>query len=515
MNIPNAFSNYTIAQEKIRGILSAYNEMREKFPKFAVFIVAYNAGKTLRETIQRIPQEIYDIFECIYVIDDFSRDDTFEIAKLMINDARFRKLRVFRNPKNYGYGGNQKIGFRYAIEQQFDYVILLHGDGQYAPEFIPDLMWPVLFEGKNVVFGSRMIEKRDAIKGRMPLYKFIGNVILTKLENVILNTHMSEFHSGYRLYSTQVLSKIPFELNTDDFNFDTQIIIQCFSLGVDIHEIPIPTYYGDEICYVNGLRYAKNVVKDAVEFRLHQLHIKRNSRYIIVEKDIYTLKKSPYSSHSQIASLIKPRSKVLDIGCSSGFLANLLVPKGVNLWGVDAVPEDQVSANIAKYFRHDLENITDLKLGREFDYVIMADVIEHIRNAEKVLSYMTKFLKSNGRLIISTANIAIWFYRLSLLMGRFKYGPRGVLDNTHIKLYTLDTFKELILSSGFKILSIRYTPLPFELIFSSRGTSRIPKLLEYVYYRIAKLWPKMFAYQFIIEAEISSLDFCSGESMLV
>jgi len=515
MNTKNAFPNYTISQEKIRNILSVYNEMKEKFPKFAVFIVAYNAEKTLRETIKRIPQEIYDILECLYVIDDFSKDDTFEIAKLMINDDRFRKLRVFRNPRNYGYGGNQKIGFRYAIEQQFDYVILLHGDGQYAPEFIPELIWPVLFEGESVVFGSRMIKKRGAIKGGMPLYKFIGNIILSKLENVILNTNMSEFHSGYRLYSTQVLSKIPFELNTDDFNFDTQIIIQCLSLGVDIHEVPIPTYYGDEICYVNGLRYAKNVVNDVVEFRLHQLHIKRSSRYIIMEKDIYTLKKSPYSSHSQIVSMIKPGAKLLDIGCSTGFFANLLVPKGIELWGVDQAPEDQVSPTIAKYFRHDLENITDLKLGREFDYIIMGDVIEHIRKTDTVLSYMRKCLKSNGRLIISTGNIAIWFYRLSLLMGRFKYGPRGILDNTHVKLYTLDTFKDLILSSGFKILSIRYTPIPFELIFSSRGRSRIPKLLEYVYYRITKLWPKMFAYQFIIEAEISSLDFSSRESALV
>ena len=360
-----------------------------------------------------------------------------------------------------------------------------------------------------------MIKKWDAIKGGMPLYKFFGNIILSKLENIILSTSMSEFHSGYRLYSVQVLLKIPFELNTDDFNFDTQIIIQCFGLGVDILEVPIPTYYGNEICYVTGLRYAKNVINDIVEFRLHQLHIRRSPRYIMEEKDIYRLKKSRYSSHSQIASLIKPVSKVLDIGCSFGFLADLVVPKGVELWGVDLAPEDHVSPNIAKYFRHDLENISDLKLGREFDYIIIGDVIEHIRNTGEVLFFARKCLKSDGRLIISTGNIAIWFYRWSLLMGRFNYGPRGILDNTHVKLYTLDTFKALIQLSGFKILSIKNTPIPFELIFSSRGRSRIPKLLEYVYYRITKLWPKMFAYQFIVEAEISSLDFSTGENASV
>jgi len=196
-------------------------------------------------------------------------------------------------------------------------------------------------------------------------------------------------------------------------------------------------------------------------------------------------------------------------------MGDLLMSKKVEYWGIDQMPETKIRHPMTKYSRMDLENLSNLDLGREFDYIIVADVIEHFRNASELLSSAKKFLKTEGRLIISTANIAIWFYRVSLLMGRFKYGAHGILDNTHVKLYTLDTFKDLILTSGFKILSIRYTPIPFELIFSSRGRSRIPKLLEYVYYRITKLWPKMFAYQFIIEAEISSLDFSSRESTFV
>jgi hypothetical protein len=124
-----------------------------------------------------------------------------------------------------------------------------------------------------------------------------------------------------------------------------------------------------------------------------------------------------------------------------------------------------------------------------------------------LLSNIKKFLKTEGRLIISTGNIAIWFYRASLLLGRFKYASRGILDDTHVKLYTLDTFKDLVISSGFKILNVKCTPIPFELVFFSRGKSRLIGYFEYIYYRFVKWWPKMFSYQFIIEAEVSSLDF--------
>lgn len=515
MNNKRFLPTYPVSSEKIKNILSLHLKMGKNFPRFAVFMVAYNAQKTLRQTIERIPTEIYEILECVYIIDDFSDDDTYETARKMFLEGKWKKLRIFRNPRNYGYGGNQKIGFRYAIEEGFDYVILLHGDGQYAPEFLPDMIWPVLFEGKKVVFGSRMINKRDALKGRMPFYKFIGNIILTKLENLVLNTNMSEFHSGYRLYSTDVLSKIPFELNSDGFNFDTQIIIQCFILGIPIHEVPIPTFYGDEKCYVDGIQYAKNVFQDAIDFRLHQLHLKRNSRYIIEKEDPYRLKKSRYSSHQQIAELVKPASKVLDIGCAYGFMSELLSPKKVDYWGIDQIPENKIRYPMSKYIQVDLEHFSDLELGREFDCIIIADVIEHIRNASTLLYSIKKYLKPEGRLIISTGNIAIWFYRLSLLIGRFKYASRGILDETHVKLYTLDTFKDLIISSGFRIINIKYTAIPFELIFESRGKSQLVSFIEAFYYWLVKWWPRMFAYQFIVEAEISSLDFTRREGVIL
>src|SRR5205085_662872 len=155
-----------------------------------------------------------------------------------------------------GYGGNQKIGFHYAMEHGFGLVILLHGDGQYAPELVLKFVEKWEETHSAVVLGSRMIEKRSALKGRMPFYKWIGNQVLTKLQNKIVGSDLSEFHTGFRAYDVGFLRQVPFDLNTDGFHFDTEILLQAFALKARVAEFPIPTFYGDEVCHVNGISYA-------------------------------------------------------------------------------------------------------------------------------------------------------------------------------------------------------------------------------------------------------------------
>ena len=183
------------------------------------------------------------------------------------------------NPVNQGYGGNQKIGYHFALERGFDFVALVHGDGQYAPECLPDLVAPLREGRADAVFGSRMLEKGGARRGGMPLYKFVGNRILSWFQNRMLGTSLSEFHSGYRVYSVAALAKVPFELNTNDFHFDTEIIIQFVLSGLAIMELPIPTYYGDEICRVNGLKYAWDVTKAVLVARAQQLGLFYDRRF--------------------------------------------------------------------------------------------------------------------------------------------------------------------------------------------------------------------------------------------
>ena len=241
-------------------------------PKVLIFIVAYNAERTIEEVLHRIPAELRDFDTEILVIDDSSTDATFERAHEMERAANLPfPLTVLFNPVNLGYGGNQKVGFRYAIRNQFDVVALVHGDGQYAPERLPDLLAPLLSGDADAVFGSRMMKKREALRGGMPLYKYLGNRILTTAQNWLLGSDLSEFHSGYRVYSVAALAKIPFERNTDQFHFDTEIIIQLIRAGMRITELPIPTYYGDEICRVDGLKYAKDVMRATLLSRVQDL----------------------------------------------------------------------------------------------------------------------------------------------------------------------------------------------------------------------------------------------------
>src|SRR5256714_10504281 len=253
--------------------------------RLLIFIVAYNAQTTIEKVLTRIPASLHSDNVEVLIIDDSSQDDTF------VNGLRYQqrssafKITVLTTPENQGYGGNQKLGYRYAIDNGFDIVALVHGDGQYAPEKLPALIAPLAANEADAVFGSRMIDKKAARQGGMPAYKWIGNQILTAFQNRMLGTALSEFHSGYRLYSTAALAQVPFEKNTNDFHFDTEIIIQFVLRKLRIAELPIPTFYGDEICHVNGLKYAWDVCNATAKARLCGIHLFYDRRFDVHPED--------------------------------------------------------------------------------------------------------------------------------------------------------------------------------------------------------------------------------------
>lgn len=235
-------------------------------PKIGIFIIAYNAVNHLNKTIARIPKEVYDQVSEIFVIDDCSADNSYYAALGYKAEFGVEKLTVHRNEKNQGYGGNQKVGYQYALDRGLDIVALVHGDGQYAPEALPILLEPLVKGEADMVFGSRMSSRGAALKGGMPMYKYVGNRILTTIQNKLSGLNLSEYHSGYRLYSMEALSKIPFQSFTNTWHFDTQIILALAERGCRIVERPIPTYYGDEICHVNGIPYALNCIVTTSRF---------------------------------------------------------------------------------------------------------------------------------------------------------------------------------------------------------------------------------------------------------
>src|SRR3954466_5638701 len=241
--------------------------------RILIFIVAYNAETTIDSVLDRIPEELRTKDVEVLIIDDSSKDATFHTGLKREDTTSDFKITILRTPSNQGYGGNQKLGYRYAIDNGFDIVALVHGDGQYAPEKLPALIAPLVRDKADAVFGSRMIDKRAAREGGMPAYKWIGNQVLTRFQKAMLGAKISEFHSGYRLYSTEALAQIPFEKNTNDFHFDTEIIIQFVLKKLRIAELPIPTFYGDEVCYVNGLKYAFNICCSTLKARLCGVHL--------------------------------------------------------------------------------------------------------------------------------------------------------------------------------------------------------------------------------------------------
>lgn len=235
--------------------------------KIGVLIVAYNAQDTLAKVLDRIPSEFSKQIDSILVCDDASTDETHRVG-LNYQSKSHLPLTIVRHEINLGYGGNQKTGYQWALEKNLDLVVLLHGDGQYAPEYLPQMVEPIVSGRADVVFGSRMITRGGARQGGMPLYKFVGNKILTTIQNRLAKVSLTEWHSGYRAYSVGALRKVNFLKNSDYFDFDSQIILQMIGARQRIVEIEIPTFYGDEISRVNGIKYGVKILIHTLKFRL-------------------------------------------------------------------------------------------------------------------------------------------------------------------------------------------------------------------------------------------------------
>jgi glycosyltransferase involved in cell wall biosynthesis len=235
--------------------------------KIGILVVAYNAESTIKETISRIPKTFLKSIYQVLISDDKSIDSTFNVAN-ELKDKTDLPIKVVTQPLNLGYGGNQKFGYFWAMENNWDIVVLLHADGQYAPEFIEKIIEPIVNENCDVVFGSRMIDKKRALQGGMPVYKWIGNQVLTKIQNLLTNQTFSEWHSGYRAYRISKLRQIPLNKLNNGFRFDTQIILELIKIRAKFKEIPIPTFYGDEVSHVNGLEYAREIIWDTIRHRV-------------------------------------------------------------------------------------------------------------------------------------------------------------------------------------------------------------------------------------------------------
>jgi len=234
-----------------------------KNKRIAVVLPAYNAEKTLEQTYNEIP---FDIVDEVILVDDHSRDNTVAEA------ARLGIKHIIRHEKNLGYGGNQKTCYRKALSLEADIVVMLHPDYQYTPKLIHSMSYIIANDVYKVVLGSRILG-RGAIRGGMPLYKYVSNRFLTFTQNILMWQKLSEYHTGYRAFAREVLQKINFEANSNDFVFDNQMLAQIFYAGYEIAEITCPTKYFKEASSINFKRsfiYGIGVLKTAFAYFLQK-----------------------------------------------------------------------------------------------------------------------------------------------------------------------------------------------------------------------------------------------------
>ena len=471
-----------------------------KNQRLLLFVVAYYAETTLKQVLDRVPAALFRQFDCeILVVDDASEDRTFAIGREYKALHPEHRVTVLRNEQNQGYGGNQKVGYCYAIQEGFDFVAMIHGDGQYAPEALPRMLEPLCSGEADAVFGSRMMTRFGALRGGMPLYKFAGNKVLTFVQNRLLGTRLSEFHSGYRIYSVRALERLHFRLNSNGFHFDTQIIIQLLNAQMRIRELPIPTYYGDEICRVNGMKYAYDVILETVRNVFHRSGVLYQRRFDpkTIENARYDLKLGYASSHQWALDAVPGGAKVIDIGSGPLGLAGELARKGCEVATVDQFRPSQANPNV-RVFIQDLDEplIFDVE---QYRYLLLLDIIEHLKDPERFIERLRAQFDFEPRtLILTTPNVAFFVQRLMLLAGQFNHGSAGILDRTHTRLFTFRTLRHLLRDAGFKIKVVRGVPAPFPKVLGTGWLGRSALAVNLALIRVSKT---LFSYQIYVEAD--------------
>jgi len=480
------------------------NPTSDNQKKVLILVVFYKSRKLPDSVISRIPKEVLESKNCtteILVIDDQSSEQPTYSVEDSNNQQPETKINVLHNPKNQGYGGNQKIGYCYAIKNGFDAVVLLHGEGKYAPEYLDQMIQPILDGEADAVFGSRMLKRLDALKGRMPLYKWIGNQVLTFLQNRTMKSRLSEFHSGYRAYSVPALASIPFERNSNYFDFDTDIIFQLSDTNKRIKEIAIPTFHDNEISCIDCIKYAIRVFYTCVLHTITRLGIFDHPKfdYESCTTCQYEGKLGYTSSHQFALARVSPGATVLDVGCGSGLMAAHLSDKKVKTISIDRTIEKETRQKSWKWLEVDLEQYDFEDDFGKVDYILLLDIIEHLKSHERLLQLLrARFSRFNPEVVITTGNIGFIFMRLGLLFGIFNYGRRGILDKDHCRLFTFSALRRTLKLAGYEITSTKGIPAPYPLAIGDNWLSRFLLLVNRFFIFVSK---GLFSYQIAIIAK--------------
>jgi SAM-dependent methyltransferase len=438
-----------------------YSRPVETAKRIGIIVVAYNAASTLAKVLDRIPPEFIPRITKILICDNASEDQTYLV----------------------GLGYKQVDGRKLPLE------VLLHADGQYAPEMLPDIVAPLDRGEADAVFGSRMMNPGGARKGGMPIYKVIGNRVLSTVENRLAGTNLSEWHSGYRAYSVSALRDVPFQHNTNEYDFDTEIIIQFHEAGKRIVEIPIPTYYGDEISYVNGPRYAKDIVKDVLRYRAHKMGLGRGDTAFATS--LHEPKAGTDTANGRMLAWLSGRepARILIIGVEPEVLVTQLRQCGHDVVALVEAADDGGSSDPG-IVTSELDAGVPANLG-EFNVVIAVDALGRVRKADALLAGVARVLRPGGRLLVSVSNFGHWYPRSRVVAGKWSYDTRGLLDAAQLRFFNRSEAEALFAATGFEIRRDEAVGLPLD-----TDQSKLLSVLDGVGLVVR---PTLFAYQFLFE----------------
>jgi len=490
------------------GAGTAAEVPRKLVKRICILVVSYNVADHLLKTLDRIPREVFDRVEEVVITDNASQDASYDLA-LAYKQSRGleKKITVLRNPKNRGYGGNQKRGYQYAVARGFDVVVLLHGDGQYAPEILAQIIDPVVNGEVDMVMGSRMAAGCDPRGGGMPLYKYYGNRITSWLQNRLTGMGMTEFHSGYRAYSCHALRRLPLVQTTDNWHFDTQILLELHARRFRLREIPIPTFYGDEISHVNGIPYVMHCVWECVKYRSTRWGLWRSPLYDRAASES-EVKDYLGSAHNTIVGLLSSAptgSRILNVGTAGSALDRALQAEGHSVTAIDFDPRSAEEARpyCAEVLAGDVEEVDLTRYADSFDYLILGNTVERLKDPEASLHKLLRTLKPGGRVVACVPNVANLYVRLKLMAGRFEYEPKGIMDPQHLRFFTLHSLHTLLQHVGLEIEDTQVTPLPLPLAYPKSGDKGWFRMLHRSLYAMTRRFRKLLGYQFVVLADKS------------
>jgi SAM-dependent methyltransferase len=410
-------------------------------------------------------------------------------------------LTSINHRRGLDYGARQKAAFRLAIERGLDIIVVLRGSEQHTPELLGDLVAPLSRGECDAVFGSGVPAGTRAPHRAVPARTALANGLLTRLENRMLGTKLSDLDSACRAYSVEALASVPFEANSDGHEFDIEIIIQLVGAGKRIGEIPVRTDLWPERWRGGVLGHTKDVALDVLRYRLAKVGFFFGGPAQV--GDEYQLKNAENASHSIILRWLEqiPPARVLDVGCSSGLLGQRMRALGHTVTGVDIHELPGVLDRCDRFVQADLDVGLPQEVMRDgpYDVAVAADLLEHVREPELLLDQIASVLVPRGRLIVSVPNFGHWYPRTRTALGLFDYDQRGILDRGHVRFFTRRGLLSRLEHARFVVLREQATGLPLEVLTRREGP--IKRLIHRADRAGVGRRPQLFGYQFVIQCE--------------